>query len=308
MDPGAAREPVLGGARRTGSAVATFNVRTWSADGRKGTSRFNWNMRGDNVITEILRSGAHALAIQEASGPAGVGFGARDQNAWILNRLNAMRQRSGARWVDALTDDDYRGKGLIGTRVFYDATRFTKLGVRALPHQGPAGRRRAAPLGEAAGGRPRPGAVRADVDPPRRRREAGRLRHPRPPGAAGDRRTCASSSRPTAGRSSWRGDLNSTANTEPYNNVQRALLGAGLYDSFATTRIAHAAVQHHERLQLPGPADAGTARLHHDLGPVQGSCAYVNQAYRQASKVASDHFLQVRHPAARTAVTPRTAR
>ncbi len=33
------------------------------------------------------------------------------------------------------------------------------------------------------------------------------------------------------------GDLNSTANTLPYNNVHQALMNAGFYDAYATASI-----------------------------------------------------------------------
>lgn len=272
-------------------SVATFNVRTWSADGRKGTSRFNWNVRGENVITDILRSGAHALALQEASGPAGVGFGARDQNAWILNRLNAIDSDRSARWVDALTDDDYRGKGLIGTRVFYDAHQFTKLASglyrikdpQAVDALLPWARLQAVGRGQApfvlASTHLDAGEKRADFAI-RGRQVQQVIDHLRELQQA------------YGGQVILGGDLNSTANTAPYNNVQRALIGAGLYDSFATTRIAHAAYSTTNGFNFPVRRTPARRDYLMSLGPVRGSCAYVNQAYRQASKVASDHFLQ----------------
>ena len=52
-------------------SVGTFNVRTWTADSASGP--YNWNIRRARVISEILRSGVHAVAIQEASGSEGQG-------------------------------------------------------------------------------------------------------------------------------------------------------------------------------------------------------------------------------------------
>ncbi|MCW2852224.1 MAG: Endonuclease/Exonuclease/phosphatase family protein, partial [Nocardioides sp.] len=51
--------------------VAAFNVKNWTGN----TAGLNsWNHRGPNVVSEILRSGADAVAIQEASGKGGKGF------------------------------------------------------------------------------------------------------------------------------------------------------------------------------------------------------------------------------------------
>jgi endonuclease/exonuclease/phosphatase family metal-dependent hydrolase len=88
------------------------------------------------------------------------------------------------------------------------------------------------------------------------------------------------------------GDLNSTANTRPYNNVQHALLGAGLYDSYATSQITNGRYSTSNNFNFPVRPTPGRRDYIMTLGPIQGSCAYRNQAYTSVSRVASDHFLQ----------------
>jgi len=272
--------------------VGTFNVRTWAADGRKGTADFNWNVRGDNVIREILASGVRAIAIQEASGPSDKGFGPREQDEWILDKLNSTDPTQGARWVDALTDDDYTGGGLVGTRVFYDASRFTKLasGLYRIPDPSavdslvPWVRLQATGGGQApfiltsnhldTGERPGDYATRG--------RQVQKLID-----------ILRSLQAQYGGQVVMAGDLNSTANTKPYNNVQYALLGAGLYDSYATSQITNAEYSTSNNFNFPVRPTPGRRDYIMTLGPVQGSCAYRNQAYTSVSQVASDHFLQV---------------
>lgn len=272
--------------------VGTFNVRTWAADGRKGTAKFNWNVRGDNVIREIRDSGVRAIAIQEASGPSDQGFGPREQDEVILDKLNSTDSTERAHWVDALTDDDYKGRGLVGTRVFYDASRFTELasGLHRIPD---------------------PNAVDALVPWVQLQATSGDQApfiltsvHLDPGEKRGDYATrgrqvkslieiLRNLQQQYGGQVIMAGDLNSTANTKPYNNVQHALLGAGLYDSYATSQITNAKYSTSNNFNFPVRPTPGRRDYIMTLGPVQGSCAYRNQAYTTVARVASDHFLQV---------------
>jgi len=107
-------------------SVATFNVRGW--DKEPIASQFSWNLRGPNAAAQILASGAHVVAIQEANGQAAMGFGPVRQHQWLLDRLNADDPEVGHAWRDALGDEPYRrGGGLVGTRIFIDASKFTVL-------------------------------------------------------------------------------------------------------------------------------------------------------------------------------------
>jgi len=272
--------------------VGTFNVRTWAADARKGTGKYNWDVRGDHAVKEILDSGVRAIAIQEASGPSNAGFGPREQDEWIIDRLNRTDQTPGAHWVDALTDDDYRGRGLVGTRVFYDASRFVELaaGLQRIPDPKAADslvpwvRLQATSRDQApfilTSNHLRTGDKRGDFVIRGRQVQTliGILRNLQAQ---------------YGGQVIMAGDLNSTANTKPFNNVQHALIAAGLYDSYATSRIANAKYSTSNNFSFPVRPTPGRRDYIMSLGPLQGSCGYVNRAYRTASRVASDHFLQV---------------
>lgn len=273
--------------------VGTFNVRTWSADKRKGTDRFNWRVRGKNVVKEILASGAHAIGIQEASGPAGAGFGPREQDDWIIARLNAEDPDPSARWADALSDDAYKtGKGLIGTRVFFDANQFTKLASGLYRINDPKAVDSLLPWArlQAVDGAQAPFVMTSThLDTGQQRRDyATRGRQVKT--LVGFLRELQHT---YGGQVVLAGDLNSTANTKPYNNVQHALIGAGLFDSYAATQIANARYSTSNNFNFPVRATPGRRDYIMSLGPVQGSCGYRNQAYTKASRVASDHFLQV---------------
>lgn len=271
--------------------VGTFNVRTWVADGRKGTSRFNWHVRGDNVIREILASGVRAIAIQEASGPSDRGFGPREQDEWILDKLNSTDGTPGARWVDALTDDDYKGRGLVGTRVFYDASRFTELAAGLYRISDPSAVDSLVPWVrlQAAGGTQAPFILTSNHLDSGEKRGDYATRGRQVQKLIDILRTLQAQ---YGGQVVMAGDLNSTANTKPYNNVQHALLGAGLYDSYATSQITNGRYSTSNNFNFPVRPTPGRRDYIMTLGPIQGSCAYRNQAYTSVSRVASDHFLQ----------------
>ena len=273
------------------ATIGTFNVRTWGSDVRRGDKRFNWSKRGPRVVRTILRSGAHAVAIQEATGRAGGGHGKRRQSPWILAHLNADDPDRAARWVDALPENAYRGDGRIGTRVFFDAHKFDKLasGFRRIPDKH-------APTAYApwvrlqgAGGSTSPfilvGTHLANTDSRRafnaRNREikqvidlTQRLRNT------------------YGGQVVLAGDLNSTVDIKPYNGVQTALLRAGFYDAFASARIVHSDFATTNSLRFPVRRSPHRRDYIMTVGGTPGSCRYVNFAYRKASRAASDHFMQ----------------
>ncbi|WP_244928125.1 hypothetical protein [Nocardioides sp. W7] len=278
--------------------VAAFNVRSWAADRNLGPRR-NWTLRGDNVVSEILRSGAHALAIQEASGSERLGFSNKPQRRWILDRLNDVDPDRSARWVDALDDEAYRppkGRrpGLVGTRVFYDASKFRKLdsGLARIVDPGfnkdsliPWARLQSVSGDQApfvlTSNHLRVGVVGSRKEWKIRARQVVKtiqiLRSLQ--SRFGDQLILG-------------GDLNSTANTLPYNNVHRALMRAGFYDAYATRRIAGGKFPTTQDSRFPVYRTPLRRDYLLTLGAVKGSCGYRNQVYNRRSQIASDHFLQ----------------
>ena len=276
--------------------IGDYNLRTWTAG--KGGDIASWSLRGPNAVSEILRSGARALAIQEASGSENRAYGNRSQDQWMLDELNRADPDPNARWVDALTPSDYRppkGRrpGLVGTRVFYDASRFHKLdsGLARLVVPGwhkdslvPWARLRAANGDQApfvlTSNHLRVGTSRAEYDI--RVHQTARLidviKNLR--ARFGDTVIMA-------------GDLNSTANQHPLNYVQRELLDFGLYDAYATADLHGAAFPSTNASDYPVHKTPLRRDYIMTYGPVRGSCSYTNQVYQHRSQEASDHFMQV---------------
>jgi endonuclease/exonuclease/phosphatase family metal-dependent hydrolase len=89
------------------------------------------------------------------------------------------------------------------------------------------------------------------------------------------------------------GDLNSTVYSRPYNNVQLELLRAGFYDAFATSDLHGSDYPTTNDFDFPVRATPHRRDYLMSLGSERGSCAYFNRFYRVRSKAASDHFMQV---------------
>lgn len=279
-------------------SVAAFNIRTWNADPQPGQP-LHWDLRGPKVVAEILSSGARVVAIQEASGAANEGFGPKPQPQWVLDQLNATDPDVNAHWVDALTAKDYvppkgRKPGHVGTRVFYDESKYTELaaGLARIIDPGvakdslvPWARLQSvsgtqAPfvftsnhlaLGTSSladwEARGRQGAKTIDI---------ARDLH----NQFGDQVIVA-------------GDLNSTANTKPYNNVHLAFMKAGFYDTYATTGVVGGDYPTTNESKFPMYRTPLRRDYILTLGPAKGGCGYRNQTYNLLSQLASDHFLQV---------------
>jgi endonuclease/exonuclease/phosphatase family metal-dependent hydrolase len=269
--------------------VGSFNVRTW-AEKTPDARRFPWNVRGPRVIRQILNSGVGVVAIQEASGQAGRGYGKLRQNTWILRHLNA--ESDGAHWQDVLSDDAYNG-GLVGTRLFYDANRFSKLeaGLADLTTRGSV-RRSPAPWARlrAVDGRQSPFVMISAHLQRGESRKDFRVR-----GRQADKLIAVS--RQLRDRYNDQvilgGDLNSTVYSKPYNNVQLKLLRAGFYDAFATADLRGSGFPTTNDFDFPVRATPHRRDYLMSLGLERGSCQYRNRAYRSASNAASDHFMQV---------------
>ncbi|WP_193611250.1 hypothetical protein [Nocardioides lijunqiniae] len=281
------------------ATVASFNVRTWTGDTKPSSATY-WGRRGPNVITEILRSGAHAIAIQEASGKAGIGFGPKTQQRWILDELNDKDPDTTAQWVDALPDSAYkppagRTPGHIGTRVFYDASKYTELdagmdrvqdSVAKMDSLVPWVRLQSVSGTQApfvltsnhlAVGNPAGNLRDWQLRGRQTQQTIAHLRRLR--SVFGDTVVLA-------------GDLNSTANTIPYDNAHYLLMRAGFYDAYASRRISGAAYPTTTQGVFPVPRTPLRRDYILTLGAVKGSCGYVNQTYNRAAQIASDHFLQ----------------
>ena len=274
--------------------VGTFNVRNWQAESRKGNKTYPWGVRGPNVVTQILRSGVRAIAIQEASGPENAGFGPREQDEWLLHELN-QRDRAG-QWADALPDDAYKnpgGKpGLKGTRVFYDRTRFRLLdsGLYRIHVPGlPSDSLMPWALLQSTTGQSAPFVLTSNHLDQGEDRRSWKFRYEQITQTIQHVRTLSA----TFGTQVIvAGDLNETANTRPYNQAQQRLLEAGLFDAFATTNVVNARYGTTNGLDFPVRPTPNRRDYIMTFGSVRGSCKYKNVAYTRARDVASDHFMQ----------------
>ncbi|MBS4753217.1 hypothetical protein KG112_10425 [Nocardioides sp. zg-ZUI104] len=282
--------------------VGAFNIRTWTAD--KGA--FSWANRRANVVNEIRRSGARAVAIQEASGQPDQGYGSLPQNEVVLRALNAAD--TSADWRDAIPQEWYRPLpgSLGGTRVFYDANRFQMLAGTD------------ADMGNGRGllrikdkGAPKdtmvPWVRLQAIDAARRPTQAPfilasvhmhlgeRLADVQTRGRQVNQviSLLKNLHKKYGDQVVLAGDLNSTVATKPNNNVQRALMRAGFYDAFASARISGAKYQTTNQFKFPLKASPLRRDYILTYGRVKGSCAYVNRVYGSKSQVASDHFMQV---------------
>lgn len=283
--------------------VGTFNIRNWLAEERKGNNAYPWQARRDNVVRQILRSGAHAVAIQEASGPENVGFGGLEQDEYLLQQLNATDPDEESRWVDALPDDAYKNPGgrpgLKGTRVFYDRNRFRLLDAGLFRLQAPGLRSDSlmpwARLQAVDGVRSTTGLAApfvltsSHLDQGEDRESWNHRTHQVAQTAQhvqdlharfGDQVVVA-------------GDLNETANTNPYNQAQLRLLEIGMFDAFATRNTRNAAFSTTNGLTFPIRRTPGRRDYILTYGSVRGSCFYKNMVFRRPADVSSDHFMQV---------------
>lgn len=268
--------------------IGTFNVRTWG--GKRPPKRFSWKVRGNRVVHEIRRSGAHAVAIQEASGRANSGFGRLRQNRWIIARLNAEDKK--ARWVDARSDDVYAGKGLVGTRVIYDANAFRRLDGGLTTIRIPGTGNAYAPWVrlQATDGSSSPFVLMSTHLANGNSGRSVRIRNRQ---IAKVIELSTSLQGKFGGQVILGGDMNSTAYTKPYNTVDIALLRAGFYDAFATHRLGNSKFATTNDFDFPVRVTPFRRDYIMSLGPTQGSCRYVNLAYTRSSQAASDHFMQV---------------
>lgn len=273
------------------ATVGTFNVRTWGADVHRGSTRFNWSARGPRVVRTILRSGAHVVAIQEASGRPGKGYGNVRQIRWILSHLNQDDPDSAAHWVDANPEDAYTGDGHVGTRVFYDANKFSKLAsgfTRIRDAKVPTAYAPWVRL-QGAGGTTSPFAFVGTHLASTASRKAYLARNRQIKTVIDLTRRLHDT---YGGQVILAGDFNSTVDTKPYNAVQLTLMRAGFYDSFATARLVHSDFASTNNLNFPVRRSPHRRDYILTMGGTPGSCRHVNHAYRSASQAASDHFMQ----------------
>ncbi len=275
--------------------VAAFNIRNWQAEERSGNKTYPWEVRGPNVVNQIISSGVGAVAIQEASGFENVGYGPMEQDDWLLGQLNQRDPRAG--WADALSDDAYKnpGKsgGLKGTRVFYKKSEFNLLdaGLKRLNVPGlKSDSLMPWAVLQSVTGTQAPFVLTSNHLDQGEDQQSFEFRAKQVeqmiPFIKQLHATYAS-------QVIVAGDLNSTANTNPYNQVQLALLQAGLFDAYATTNLTNGEFSTTNGLDFPVRPTPHRRDYILTYGTVRGSCAYTNVAYRTPDQVASDHFMQI---------------
>jgi len=283
--------------------VGTFNIRNWLTESRKRNKAYPWNVRRGNVVHQILHSGARAVAIQEASGPANAGFGRLEQDDYLRRQLNRRDPDRHARWRDALSDAAYKNPGgrpgLKGTRVFYDRNRFRLLASGLYRLQAPGLRSDSlmpwARLQVVHGVRSTTG-LAAPFVLTSNHLDQGEDR------ASWDHRTHQIAQTADHVRELYQrfgdqvivaGDLNETANTNPYNQAQLRLLEIGMFDAFATRNIRNAAFPTTNGLHFPVRRTPNRRDYLLTYGSVRGSCFYRNVVFRRPTQASSDHFMQV---------------
>ncbi|MBA2952971.1 hypothetical protein GON03_01515 [Nocardioides sp. MAH-18] len=283
--------------------VGTFNIRNWLTERRKRNKTYPWTVRRDNVIHQILHSGAHAVAIQEASGPENAGFGKLEQDEYVLRQLNAQDPDRDARWRDALPDAAYKNPGgrpgLKGTRVIYDRNRFRLLASGLYRLKAPGLRSDSlmpwARLQAVAGRRSTTGLAAPFVltsnhlDQGEDRASWSHRTHQVAQTADHVRELYAT----FGDQVIVAGDLNETANTNPYNQAQLRLLEIGMFDAFATGNRRNAAFPTTNGLAFPVRRTPNRRDYILTYGSVRGSCRYVNVVFRRPAQASSDHFMQV---------------
>jgi endonuclease/exonuclease/phosphatase family metal-dependent hydrolase len=89
------------------------------------------------------------------------------------------------------------------------------------------------------------------------------------------------------------GDSNSTIYSTPNNGVKREFVKAGFYDAFSTSTITGKKYPTTNDFEFPVVASPQRRDVILSLNSPVGSYWYHNLAYKGASKVASDHFMQV---------------
>lgn len=269
--------------------VGTFNIRGWRWD--KGHPSFDWNKRAPRVVGNILSSGARAVSLQEASGLPDPQFGPDRQWINLVKRLNNANGSSG-QWRNVFSDVYGDNGDGVGTRIIYDDAVYDLegSGVRAIsggPQKSwiPWARLRHTASGKqfflvsahlvqtttVAGWRARATQTRELID------------------LVSDLRAVGGGTEQVV----LGGDLNSTVNTKPDNNVHKMLMDAGFYDSFATARIVNSRYGTGNAFNFPVRATPSRRDYILTYGPLRGSCFHQNMAYRTVDQVASDHFMQV---------------
>lgn len=275
--------------------LATFNVRGWDKDA--GYPQYNWNTRGPNVVAQILASGARVVGIQEANVQSGQGFTSPDgarQHQWILDKLNATDPDPSHQWVDALGDDYYkRGGGLVGTRIFVDAAKYTVLerGLERLNGRDGKGDSLLPWARLQAVGATQPAFTVSNTHLRVGENASGYVARQEQVKTMSDILHRLQARYP-AEQLFLVGDLNSSINSLPDNYVQDYLVKNGFYDSFATPSITNP--QYGSTFSFTFPLRVTPYRRDYlmSLGPIAGSCAYTNQVVHDPAGVASDHFLQ----------------
>lgn len=284
-------KPVTPPATASKVKIATFNVRVWGAEDKAGKKDTSWKVRRKKIAASVRAAKPGVLVVQEASGaPKWKVAGKRWQFQDLAKRLPKKYRLTSK----GLYTTSRKSSGSQGSRIIYNSKRYEVLrtGYLKTPSFSPSRIRWApwvllrdrrtseefyAASAHLASGRDKPGSRRLyDM----RQRQTDFLHSQL-------------SRLKVTGRGVYLGgDLNSTNNTKPDNNVHRTLVRGGWYDAFASTAVTGASYPTTNGFKFPVKTGAFRRDYIMSLGAPKGSHSFKNHAYTSRSQLHSDHFMQ----------------
>ena len=279
----------------TGSRVkiATFNLRIWGANDKKGKRKtpVSWTVRRAKIAREVRSTDPGVLLLQESSGAAKWRIAGK---LWQFQDIAKRLPKKYKLTVNGLYMTPKKAVGSQGARIIYDSSKYQvlKTGYIKPPAFSPA-QIRWTPWALL---RDRATAEEFYVSSAHLQSGADK---------GGSHRLYDMRQRQTdfinsqlaklaaSGRGVYvGGDFNSTSNTKPDNNVHRTLVADGWYDSFATTSVVGDNLPTTNDFVFPVKPGPFRRDYIMSLGAPQGSYGYVNHTYSSRSQFQSDHFMQ----------------
>lgn len=267
------------------ATIGTYNVRDADLD---ASGPHTWANRKQSVINTINGSGAGIVNLQEASGMGKrtmQGFGGVPYQGSYLAQAQDIADGTGMRLVN---DQFFTGADSAsqGTRILYDANRYTLLTEGNMP---------------IAGNR---FIEWAEFTDPTGHRFWDLTMHLFAHTEKGSEDTRVQEAKQiiataqhlnaTDGAEVFvAGDSNSTIYTKPKGLVHRTFIGAGFYDAFATTSITNQAYPTTNDFDFPVKPSPHRRDLILSYGGPAGSYWYKNLFTNNAADAGSDHFMQV---------------
>jgi endonuclease/exonuclease/phosphatase family metal-dependent hydrolase len=268
--------------------IATFNIRTWGID-KNQRQTTSWTNRRAAVIRTIVGSGAGVVLLQEASGSPKLRVaGKRWQFQDLIARMpDRYRLASNKPYT-------YKGKiaGTQGNRIIYDSKKYSNVarGYYRMP-SATMGSNRWVPWVR----------LRSKADPTVEFYALSAHFQSGPESSTTNFRRRATqvakmvdvtTALAATGRTVYfGGDFNTTTNTLPYNNVQRALVDAGFYNGMSTANQVNTEYPTTNGFKQR----VGIGPYHRDyvfaLNAPAGSYAYKNHV-KLSPRYSSDHFMQ----------------